>query len=503
MSRTRSQSRGGTRPRPSSGARSGSGLGPGQGKTDAPSTRPDPSPRTDCGHARGLQLSGAVHAAEDQSRGNNPRHRRQHFKTLLERAVELAGPRPLVIVGDFNAPHGLWRYVYETRKGRDLWQDATELDLTLITDKAFPTRIGNSAARDTTPDLAFIKNVEKTTWANTAMDFGSDHYVLQTSIIVDRSRVREFTVIDWDLFRSIRGTRASAPDNFEEWCEGIRRDTTTATKKINTDLNVEKMDSRLAHLLEAKTCCFLDGTSRGTTWDELCESVDGLIRNDKSWHLLKHLLDEHSTRANQRHTLARALHEATKEQGVDELVTRLVSKYLPVEREDEDGVFPEYGGPPLPELDEDVSEAEIRRVIQMLNRKSAPGPDGITNRAPRNLDDASIERLTGFINEVWETGRVPEEWKLADTVLIHKPGKSPSVENLRPISLTSCMSKVAEHAILNRLNDYLEGNEIYTQNMIWFRTGLSTQDAMLLIKHENVCARVLVTDNAVPGDGWQ
>ncbi|KAH7964209.1 hypothetical protein HPB51_027553 [Rhipicephalus microplus] len=30
------------------------GLGPGQEKTDAPSTKPDPSPRTDCGHARGL-----------------------------------------------------------------------------------------------------------------------------------------------------------------------------------------------------------------------------------------------------------------------------------------------------------------------------------------------------------------------------------------------------------------------------------------------------------------
>lgn len=145
---------------------------------------------------------------------SNPRHRRQPFKTLLERAVELAGPRPLVIVGDFNAPHDLWGYVYETRKGRNLWQDATELDFTLITDKAFPTRIGNSATRDTTPDLAFIKNVEKTTWANTAMDFGSDHYVLQTSIIVDRSRVREFMVVDWDIFRSIRSTRASAPDNF-------------------------------------------------------------------------------------------------------------------------------------------------------------------------------------------------------------------------------------------------------------------------------------------------
>lgn len=46
------------------------------------------------------------------------------------------------------------------------------------------------------------------------------------------------------------------------------------------------------------------------------------------------------------------------------------------------------------------------------------------------------------------------------------------------------MGKVADHAILNRLNDYLEGNDIYTHNMIGFRAGLSTQDAMMLIKHQ-------------------
>lgn len=69
-------------------------------------------------------------------------------------------------------------------------------------------------------------------------------------------------------------------------------------------------------------------------------------------------------------------------------------------------------------------------------------------------------------------------------MLIPKPGKAPSIDNLRPIALTSCVGKVAEHAILNRLNDYLEDNNVYTYNMVGFRAGLSTQDAMKLIKHE-------------------
>lgn len=54
------------------------------------------------------------------------------------------------------------------------------------------------------------------------MDFGSDHYILETSIMVDHSRIREFTVIDWDLFRNIRSRMADAPDNLEEWCLASR-----------------------------------------------------------------------------------------------------------------------------------------------------------------------------------------------------------------------------------------------------------------------------------------
>ncbi|KAH8036102.1 hypothetical protein HPB51_017758 [Rhipicephalus microplus] len=55
-----------------------------------------------------------------------------------------------------------------------------------------------------------------------------------------------------------------------------------------------------------------------------------------------------------------------------------------------------------------------------------------------------------MINAAWKEGRVPEQWKLARTILIPKPGKPPTSDNMRPISLTSCISKVAEHAILHR-----------------------------------------------------
>lgn len=144
----------------------------------------------------------------------------------------------------------------------------------------------------------------------------------------------------------------------------------------------------------------------------------------------------------------------------------------------------EYTGKPNPSLDRDFDEAEIWAALQKLNSKSAPGPDGVTNKALRNLDKETISELTKYINECWTRGSIPDQWKRAKMVLIPKPGKPPNLDNLRPISLTSCVGKLMEHAFLSRINAHLDDIEAYPDTMLGFRAHLSTQDAMLQIKHQ-------------------
>lgn len=441
---------------------------------------------------------------------SSPNDLRQRFKALLRKAISLAGTNPLVIAGDFNAPHYTWGYMYNTVKGKELWQNATDLDLTLVTDKSFPTRLGTSSCRDSTPDLTFVKNLSKAQWTNTAVDLGSDHYILATHFPTTPKRQKEFFFTDWDKFRKIRNERPPPTTrlSLEQWMDQIREDIKSNTHNICTDLPVEKMDSRLAHLLEAKQSLLnrwkgqrlnrrlrkkiaelnrtieeYCHTLSKQQWDEVCNSVDGQMRNGRNWNLLKHLLDDTNTRSNQQHVMAKLLHTATRVKTTEEVLNSLVEKYLPVGPRQETSVaYADYLGPPNSDLDADISTEEVRRALHELNSKSAPGPDGITNRTLRNLDDHSIAYLTEVINEAWKEGKVPEAWKQALTVLIPKPGKSSSLDNLRPISLTSCVGKVAEHVILNRLTWFIEHEELYPHTMIGFRAGLSTQDAMKLIK---------------------
>ncbi|KAM7290784.1 uncharacterized protein ISCGN_027375 [Ixodes scapularis] len=92
-------------------------------------------------------------------------------------------------------------------------------------------------------------------------------------------------------------------------------------------------------------------------------------------------------------------------------------------------------------------------------------------------------------NRHWEEGTLPAAWKHADIILIPKTGKPPKLENLRPISLTSCIGKLFEHVILNRLQPYVENNNLLPPTIFGFRPHLSTQDILLQL-HEDINRQV-------------
>ncbi|XP_070377478.1 uncharacterized protein [Dermacentor albipictus] len=146
----------------------------------------------------------------------------------------------------------------------------------------------------------------------------------------------------------------------------------------------------------------------------------------------------------------------------------------------------EYTGAPNHELDAPITFAEVYAVAQSFKRNTAPGLDGITNAMIRNLSTDTLQAITDHFNqEIWTPGgKLPTEWTLAQIVLIPKPGKPRSLDQLRPISLTSCMGKIFEKVILTRLEQYTEEGGLLPTSMYGFRRGMSAQDIFLLLKEE-------------------
>ncbi|XP_037501539.1 tubulin-specific chaperone C-like [Rhipicephalus sanguineus] len=102
-----------------------------------------------------------------------------------------------------------------------------------------------------------------------------------------------------------------------------------------------------------------------------------------------------------------------------------------------------YDGDDKEKLDEEFSEAEIRVVLSSINTRSSPGPDRVTSKTLRNLDDESITRLTAYVNECWRVGCLPNAWKRARVVMIPKPGNQAAHTAARGLTHRAAADSVA------------------------------------------------------------
>ncbi|MCP4459413.1 MAG: hypothetical protein GY816_15540, partial [Cytophagales bacterium] len=93
------------------------------------------------------------------------------------------------------------------------------------------------------------------------------------------------------------------------------------------------------------------------------------------------------------------------------------------------------------------SSDEIFNLLRSLNPSKAAGPDGIHGMVLKRCAYSLAYPLSILFNISYATGCIPSEWKLASVVPIFKKGDKGSVENYRPISLTSLVMKVFERAI--------------------------------------------------------
>jgi hypothetical protein len=97
----------------------------------------------------------------------------------------------------------------------------------------------------------------------------------------------------------------------------------------------------------------------------------------------------------------------------------------------------------------------VASALRSLNISKASGPDGITARLLIETSEQIAPSVTLLFNKSLEEGVFPDEWKLAYIVPVYKKDNRQYVENYRPISLLTIISKVLERCVLVRLCEYL------------------------------------------------
>ena len=130
-------------------------------------------------------------------------------------------------------------------------------------------------------------------------------------------------------------------------------------------------------------------------------------------------------------------------------------------------------------FEQEFSMQELNSAIRKAAPRKSPGPDKVTNEMISHLGSFARLRLLQFINRTWNEGKLPTAWRTAKVTPVLKKGKPAcKPQSYRPISLTSCLSKVTERMINNRLYHWLESNQILNNAQAGFRKGSRTEDQL-------------------------
>ena len=113
----------------------------------------------------------------------------------------------------------------------------------------------------------------------------------------------------------------------------------------------------------------------------------------------------------------------------------------------------------------------------------SPGDDKIPYEFLKHLHRHALTILLAFYNKIWTESKLPDDWHHAIILPLLKPNKNAaSPDSYRPISLTSTICKVMERLVTNRLQWYIEKNNLLSKNQSGFRKHKSTIDQILKLQ---------------------
>jgi len=421
-----------------------------------------------------------------------------------------------IIGGDYNAKHTYWGSRLITQKGRELYRAGKEYRCEFLS-AGTPTYWPTDPEK--TPDIIdfFISKgiTSKYAYLEGNDDLSSDHspviLTLSETIIQEENNPRLTNKkTDWTMFREVLQSfvNLSSPLETEEQIdretEQFMADIQQAAEE-STPAVTQKSKQRISYPMEVKKL-IQDKRSARRKWQQTRFPGDKSKFNRLS-NKLKRYLKEIKNK-----TINKFLSNLTADSNTDYSLWKAVKRLKRPQKQNPPlktangtwaknskqkanlfAVHLENVFKPHPKCCDDphinnvhegkeevqinfVTMKELKNLIENnLNAKKAPGYDLITGKIIKELPDIALQKLQYIINACFKARYMPWHWKIAEVILIPKPGKPPTeVTSYRPISLLPIMSKLFERLLLKRLMVIIKNKKLIPTHQFGFRTNHST-----------------------------
>ncbi|KAI8421923.1 hypothetical protein MSG28_009843 [Choristoneura fumiferana] len=375
-------------------------------------------------------------------------------------------PAPFLVQGDFNCRHTITSPL----------QNPSVPDLTLAS-----------------PNL-----VHSLSWSVTSNSLGSDHL----PIVITPLLKYRLPGADWSKFReilndNIRNIPPVTKDNFliiysnfivaltsaaddsiplknsarekvpsPAWwdaeCTAAIKERKKAETLFAADLSIERyLDFQR---ISARTKRLLSNKKK-QGWRSFCESLSPRTPSTLVWKKIK------AFRCSQSDTNV----SSNSVSWLDDFIAKLAPPFVP----SQDGIGKySSSSSPSDRMSEPFSYEELCCALDHL-QDSAPGLDGIPYSFFTQSPNSAKQLFLQILNEIYLSGKIPEEWKVQIVIPLLKANKDPADPNShRPIALSCVPAKIMEHLIKNRLEWFVESSNKLSNTQFGFRKGMGTMDSL-------------------------
>ena len=132
----------------------------------------------------------------------------------------------------------------------------------------------------------------------------------------------------------------------------------------------------------------------------------------------------------------------------------------------------------------EVTYQQKMKILQTTKPSKAAGIDKVPAELIKDGANEIAAPLTFLINTSLQSGIFPTSEKIAKITPLYKSGDRTNIDNYRPISVLNIISKTVERAVYNQLSEYLEENNLLSDQQYGFRRKRSTRDAVTKLSDE-------------------
>ena len=439
-------------------------------------------------------------------------------------------PNPKIITGDWNARNTIWFSDNTCSKGEDLEEIFDELNMIVI-DQDKPTHISTAYNSSSHIDVTITSPSMATSleWNTLDDTYGSDHFPIEIILTIANNEMNQrprwnFNKANWakfnqelkleipqqisnieDLVNNVTNKLIAAAKNsiplhetfprkipvpwWNDECKRAKIKRSQALKDYKKDMSVvnaiafkkEKAKTTLVFNIAKKNSwiSYVSKLTRDTPITKVWKRI-ARIQGKRSSTTIK-FLKSNNTVYQTKIEIADALATNFQTQQSTKNSTRAFLNVM--ENSNTMTNFPVREGQ-HESYNEDFKLQELKEAIKSAGNTSM-GEDMIHYQILKHLTESDMKVLLDMYNHIWNSGSYPNQWKKAIVIPILKKNKDPSSPtSYRPISLTSCLSKIFDKLINKRLYWILETQKLLPREQSGFRKGRSTIDNLIYLENE-------------------